>query len=138
MRYPISISKDGESYLVRFPDIPEAITYGDSVPHAKEMATDALLTALEFYFEDWREIPLPSAQQEGSDFVELPASIAIKAQLLNEMVRQRIRQVELGKRMGLSPTQINRMVDVRRSTKIDTLDEAFKALGKELEFSVVG
>lgn len=128
--------KDDDGYLVQFPDIPEAITFGNSTEHAKKMAHDALLTALEFYFEDLREIPLPSAVKPGQDYVELPSSIAVKVQLLNEMVRQRVRQAELARRMHLSPTQVNRMVNVRQSTKIDTLSQAFKALGKQLDFIV--
>ena len=135
-QYPVQITPDGDGYLVQFPDIPEAITFGESVNHAKEMANDALLTALEFYFEDLREVPTPSAPESGQDYVELPASIAVKVQLLNEMVRQRVKQVELAKRMHISPTQVNRMVNVRQSTKIDTLSQAFKALGKHLDFVV--
>lgn len=136
-QYPVQITPDGDGYLVQFPDIPEAITFGESISHAKEMANDALLTALEFYFEDLREVPPPSTVEPGQDYVELPASIAVKVQLLNEMVRQRVKQTELAKRMHLSPTQVNRMVNVRQSTKIDTLNQAFKALGKHLDFVVV-
>lgn len=136
-RYPIKYEKDGDGYLVQFPDIPEAITFGDTAEHAKTMAHDALLTALEFYFEDLRQIPCPSTVQPGQDYIELPASIAVKVQLINEMVRQRIKQAELARRMNLSPTQVNRMVNVRQSTKIDTISQAFKALGKHLDFTVV-
>lgn len=135
-QYPVQITPDGDGYLVQFPDIPEAITFGESISHAKAMANDALLTALEFYFEDLREVPPPSATKSGQDYVELTASIAVKVQLLNEMVRQRVKQAELAKRMHLSPTQVNRMVNVRQSTKIDTLSQAFKALGKHLDFIV--
>ena len=135
-QYPVQITQDGDGYLVQFPDIPEAITFGESVEHAKEMASDALLTALEFYFEDLREVPAASPVEGGQEYVELPASIAVKVQLLNEMVHQRVKQAELARRMQLSPTQVNRMVNVRQSTKIDTLSQAFKALGKHLDFIV--
>ncbi|MFW7343788.1 type II toxin-antitoxin system HicB family antitoxin [Pollutimonas sp. H1-120] len=135
-KYPVKITPDGESYMVQFPDMPEAITCGDTLEHAREMAHDALLTALEFYFEDLREVPAPSRVKKGEQYVELPASIAVKVQLLNEMVRQRVKQAELARRMDVSPTQINRIVNVRQATKIDTINEAFKALGKHLEFVV--
>lgn len=135
-QYPVQITPDGDGYLVKFPDIPEAITYGESIEHAKEMANDALLTALEFYFEDLREVPAPSASAPDQESVELPASIAVKVQLLNEMVRQRVKQVELARRMRVSPTQVNRLVNVRQSTKIDTISQAFKALGKHLDFVI--
>lgn len=60
----------------------------------------------------------------------------MKVQLLNEMVRQRVKQADLAKRMRVSPTQVNRIVNVRQATKIDTINEAFKALGKQLNFVV--
>ena len=135
-QYPVRLTPDSDGYLVRIPDIPEAITYGATRAKALEMAHDALLTALEFYFEDLREVPRPSPIAAGENFVEIPASIAVKVQLLNEMVHQRIKQVDLAKRMDLSPTQVNRIVNLRQATKIDTLSEAFKALGKRLEFVV--
>lgn len=135
-QYPVRLTPDGDGYLVHFPDIPEALTFGSTREEALDMAHDALLTALEFYFEDLREIPNPSAVAIGEEFVELPASIAVKVRLLNEMVYQRVKQVDLAKRMHVSPTQVNRMVNLRQATKIDTLNEAFKALGKRLEFVV--
>ncbi len=135
-KYPVRITPDGDSFMVQFPDIPEAITCGDSLKQAKEMAHDALLTALELYFEDLRVVPAPSKLKKGQDYIELPASIAVKVQLLNELVRQRVKQVDLAKRMHISPTQVNRIVNVRQSTKIDTISAAFKALGKQLEFVV--
>lgn len=135
-RYPVKITPDSNSYMVRFRDIPEAITYGDTIAHAREMAGDALLTALEFYFEDLREIPAPSRARKGEEYIELPASIAVKVQLLNEMVKQRVKQAELARLMAVSPTQVNRIVNVRQATKIDTINDAFKALGKHLEFVI--
>lgn len=135
-KYPIRITPDGDAYMVQFLDIPEAITCGDTLEQAKMMAHDALLTALEFYFEDLRIVPTPSALNNGQDYIELPASIAVKVHLLNEMVRQRVKQVDLAKRMHLSPTQVNRIVNVRQSTKIDTISAAFSALGKQLDFVI--
>lgn len=135
-KYPVRIIPDGASYRVEFSDIPEAISFGDTAEHAQEMAHEALLTALEFYFEGLREVPSPSPVEIGQEYVELPASIAVKVQLLNEMVRQRIKQVDLANRMHISPTQVNRIVNVRQSTKIDTINEAFKALGKHLDFVI--
>lgn len=77
-RYPVKIEKDGESYMVTFPDIPEAITQGSSIKDALAMAHDALETAMEFYFEDHRQVPAPSKPKKGQHTVELTASTAAK------------------------------------------------------------
>lgn len=51
-------------YCVTFPDVPEAITQGDSLEDALMMGADALETAFEFYVEDGRPFPLPSSPKD--------------------------------------------------------------------------
>lgn len=71
MRYPVTIEADGASFLVTFIDIPEAITQGSNIAEALEMAKDALETALTFYLEDGRSVPLPSPVELGQPYVIL-------------------------------------------------------------------
>lgn len=130
--YPVKLRKDGKFFLVTFPDIPEAITQGNSREHALEMAKDALETAMEFYFEDRRPVPLPSQPKRGQAVVELAPSMAAKVLLLNEMLRQNVRPVELAQRIGTTRQEINRLTDLKHATKIDRIDEALRALGKRL------
>lgn len=133
MRYPAHFSTNEHGgYVVTFRDIPEAITEGDSEADALEMAADALLTAMDFYFEDARAVPPPSKAREGEHLVALPLSVAAKVMLLNEMVAQRVRPVELARRMGVSRQEVNRIMDLGHATKIDTVAAATAALGKEL------
>ena len=72
MFYPALIEKDDVGYAVSFRDIPEALTCADTFEEAKIMAAEALLTAMDFYFEDNRPIPAPSDLQEGEILIELP------------------------------------------------------------------
>jgi len=58
--YPVSLENDGDSVLVTFPDIPEAITFGEDEDEALLHAQDALETALELYVEARRPVPVPS------------------------------------------------------------------------------
>ena len=50
MNFPVNLKADKEDggFVVTFPDIPEAITQGDSIEEALAMALEALETALEF------------------------------------------------------------------------------------------
>lgn len=73
MRYPYDIKPDGKFFLVAFPDIPEAITQGETIEEARQAAADAFETALDFYFEDARVVPPPSCLRPGQDFIELLA-----------------------------------------------------------------
>jgi len=136
MRYPVKLMEDGNEFVVSFPDIPEALTSGRTKQEALEMARDALITALDFYFEDNRAVPEPSAVEAGQDFVELPASLWAKVLLLNEIVAQRLRPIDLARRLEMRPQEITRLLKLEHPTKIDTLTQAFGALGKRLNFSV--
>ncbi len=102
MFYPAKLKPDGKEWMVSFPDIPEALTGGSTREEAIEMARDALTTALEFYFDDKREIPAPSRLKRGQVAIELPASIAAKVLLLNAMIDTPVPDVWLGPR-GSSP-----------------------------------
>lgn len=136
MRYPINIQRDGKFFMVTFPDIPEAITQGKTVAEAHKAAGTALETALDFYFESSRAVPFPSRIKRGMAFVELPASTAAKVLLLNEMIHQKVRPAELARRLGTTPQEVNRLTNIRHTSRIDGVADAVKALGKTLEIRV--
>jgi antitoxin HicB len=86
LSFPARVVRDGEGFAVSFPAIPEALTGGVSRKQALGMAADALATAMEFYFEDRRRVPAPSAAKRGEIAIGLPSSVADKVLLLNEML----------------------------------------------------
>ncbi|WP_323842592.1 MULTISPECIES: type II toxin-antitoxin system HicB family antitoxin [unclassified Moraxella] len=133
MYYPVTLTPDTDGFCVTFRDIPEAISQGDTIDEALEMAKDALAVAMEFYFEDNRAVPMPSTAQDGEHLVGLPPSVWAKVLLLNEMLAQNVSQAELAKRMGIVPQKVTRLVDLSHTTKIDTLAQAFDKLGKHLQ-----
>lgn len=137
MEYPARLTptEDG-GFVVTFRDIPEAITQGDDEADSLAMGKDALITAMEFYFEDKRAIPAPSAPASGEHLVELPPSLSAKIFLLNEMVGQSVTASELARRMGTIPQEINRLIDLDHSTKIDRIAQALRVLGKRLQLAL--
>ena len=137
MNYPVRLSPAEEGgFIVTFRDIPEALTQGDSEGEALEMAKQALITAMDFYFEDKKSVPRPSALEDGEQLVELPPSLASKVLLLNEMVIQKVTASELARRMGTIPQEVNRIIDLHYTTKIDRVAQALRVLGKRLELAV--
>lgn len=136
MKYPAAFEKTEQGYVVSFRDIPEAITQGDTLEEAIDMAEDALLTALSFYFEDNRNIPSPSSPAPSERLIAIPLSASVKVMLLNALLDDRVSQSCLAKRMGIKPQQVTRIVNLNHSTKIDTLELAFKALGRELQLII--
>jgi len=133
MLYPakFDLNPDTGCYIVSFRDLPEALTQGYSLDEARTQAKDALIDALDFYFEDERPVPPPSKLQEGEELVEIPLSVWSKVLLLNTMLEQRVSQAELGKMLNKPRQEINRMTNLSHATKIDSIVEALKALGKQ-------
>jgi antitoxin HicB len=137
MKYPVIIEKDGNGFFARFPDIPEALTGADTKEETLTQAKEALLTAFEFYFEDQRVVPPASNEEEYAYWVEVPLSVEAKLLLLNSMVEQRITQSDLAKRMETTRQEVQRIIDLKHSTKIDTLAKAIQAVGKKLTLSAL-
>jgi len=81
MEYPVTLTRDdNDTFLVTFPDVPEAVTYGDTKEAALEHAVDALLTIFDARIKDRRDIPIPSARKSGPH-VRLPALESAKIEL---------------------------------------------------------
>jgi antitoxin HicB len=136
--YPVTLKRDREGgFVTTFKDIPEAITQGETEAEALEAARDALETALDFYFEDNRPVPAPSKAKPGQPVVELPASLAAKILLLNEMIQQHVRPAELARRLKTTPQEVNRLTNVQHTSRIDGIAAALKALGKRLDMRAV-
>jgi antitoxin HicB len=138
MRYPVKLTHQAVgNYAVRFPDIPEALTLGDTVEEALRHAVDALESALDFYFEQGRIIPMPSVPKRGQHLVELPASSSVKVILFNELLSQKVRPAELARRLSIPRQHVQRLLDLRHPTKLDNIAAALKALGKTLDIQAV-
>lgn len=84
LSYPAKIQPDGNGFMVSFRDIPEALTGGSTIEEARLMAKDALETAIDFYFEDLRAVPLPSPTKSDEDLISLSPQITAKVFQLNE------------------------------------------------------
>lgn len=137
LNYPITLTPDSNgSYLVGFPDLPEANSIGDDEDEARLNAADALAVALEIYFDERRPVPMPSKPSKGQASVSLPALESAKVLLWNEMHAQKIRKAELARRLNVHMPQIDRLFDLHHSSKFEFIEQAAKALGKTLDVSL--
>jgi antitoxin HicB len=137
MRYPVIVHKEKEGGCwLSFPDVPGTYTNGTSVEDAMSHALDALETMFMVTFGTGETIPLPSPPGRGQKLIELPPTVAAKVLLHNEMVRQKVRPIELARRMGIPRQELTRVLNLKHNTKIDTTAQALNALGKRLELHV--
>ena len=123
--------------MVSFPDIPEALTQGNTRHDALQAAQTALITAFEFYFDDNEAIPLPSAVGAEDTYVEIPLSVASKVLLLNAFLESKITQQVLANRIGSPKQEITRLFDLKHTTRIDAVQIAARVLGKELALTML-
>jgi antitoxin HicB len=78
-KYAIVLEPDDNgTFLVSFPDLPEAHTFGETQDDALTHAVDALVTALEARIADRDPISHPTPVVEGQPFVVLPPSADAK------------------------------------------------------------
>lgn len=136
MYYPATFTEDDGTILVRFRDIPEAITCGADMEDVFIQAVDCLESAFILYMDKRLPIPSPSAIQDGEHAIYLPVSVQTKLALYSEMQKQGITKAELARRLSVNQKQIDRLWDLSHASKLEALEKAFAALGKRLHLAV--
>ncbi|MBI4904088.1 MAG: type II toxin-antitoxin system HicB family antitoxin [Acidobacteria bacterium] len=137
LRYPIKLKADTNgTILVSFPDVPEAHTFGDDREECLSRAVGALETAFMGYVEDRLLIPKPTGQKRGP-FVVLPALTEAKLALYSTLRAGRISKTELARRLDCHLPQVDRLLDLRHASRLNQLEAAFRALGKQLSVQIL-
>jgi antitoxin HicB len=137
MRYPVILKRDTNgTILVTFPDVPEAAAYGKDEADALSHAADALETALVAYIEDRRPIPRPSPIRRKKWALTLPVLSEAKIALYEAMIAGRVFKTELARRLGVHMPQVDRLLDLGHSSKIEQIEAALRATGKRLTIEV--
>jgi antitoxin HicB len=134
--YPATLQDDEGTVLVRIPDVPGAITYGETEAEALAHAVGALETALIGIMGKRGDIPAPSKPTKGQRVVTLPPSSAAKVALYQAMRAGGIRKTELARRLGAHLAQIDRLLDLRHASRLEQIDAALRAVGKQLVVTV--
>ncbi len=135
--YPVTLEKDDNgTVLVRFPDIPSAHTFGEDEEDALARAVDALESAFIGLMADRQDIPTPSKARRSQKTVALPALSIVKVALYEAMREAGIRKADLARRLGWHMPQVDRLLDLRHASRLDQIEAALNALGKELVVDV--
>lgn len=135
-KYPVTLTKDGANLLVTFKDIPEAITFGKNEEEALENAIDALETGLSFYVDARKPLPKPSKAKRGQKIISPSALESAKLGVYQAMMDQGIKKAELARRLGWHMPQIDRLFDLKHSSKFDQIEAAATVLGCHIEITV--
>lgn len=131
--YPATLESNGEGgFLVKFPDLPDAFTEGDTIDEALDMAADLLAEAISARIDDQEDIPQPSARVKGQYLIDVPVQTAAKAALYLAMRESGLTKVALAQRLGWDEKEVRRLLNPRHRSKVPRIAEALSALGHRL------
>ncbi len=123
-------------YIVTFPDVPEAITFGDDLTEARSSAAEALGFALRGYLALGRQLPTPITMREGLVAVPVGATTALKLAVIEAFNASGLSKSDLGRLLGKAEGEARRILDPDHPTKVQALEAALTALGKDIVISV--
>lgn len=137
MRYPVELTReDNGTITASVVDLPGAYTFGDDEEEALARAIDAAETMIIAMIADREDIPGPSRVKRGQRSVALPALTVAKIGLYRAMRAAGVSKAELGRRLGWHLPQVDRLLDLRHASRLDQIEAALAALGKELQIEV--
>lgn len=130
--YPYELSPQPEGgFTATFPDVPEAITQGETEQEAASMAEDALVTALSFYTDRAEPLPRPSPAR-GRSVSFVPPLVAAKLALHDAMLTAGVSNVALARQLGTDEKNVRRLRDPLHQSRIGQIDAALRLLGKRI------
>ena len=135
--YPATLTPlDNGDMMASFPDVPEALTYGENEAFALEWAQDALHVALAGYMDDHLDIPVPSAPAPGQPTVGPSPLAGLKLTLYQAMRDQGISQLRLAGLLHCDARQVRRLLDLDHQSTVNQLMDAAEVLGFHLGFEL--
>ncbi len=135
LEYSAVLTPDGETFLVTFPDIPEAITFGETMDEALFHAIDCLDTALAYMIKEGEDIPEASVVKDGH-IVRPSPQVAAKALLYKTAKKAHVFKAELARRLDWKYPQVDRLFNVHHTSHMSQLTAAYAALGKAMVISI--
>ncbi len=131
IRYPATVKsqRDG-SFLVRFVDLPDTFTEGQTKEEALFNASEVLSAMLAWRLDEAKDVPAPSQKVKGASYIAPDAKT--QAAMLLRLARADRSLSELARILETSWPAAKRLEDPTHWPSLKTLDRAAAALGKRL------
>jgi antitoxin HicB len=124
-------------FVVTLSGFDWGVTQAETLAEALAMAQALLIDILQHLIRRGEDIPAPRRQARRKLFaIPLPPLAAAKIELYRLLRQTGTRKSELARRMGISKTNIDRLFDLTHASRMELLDAAFHALGKQLVIEV--
>ena len=135
LSYPLTLEEDDGTLLVTSPDFPELTSFGEDRDEAIARGIDALEEAIAARMHSRLDVPKPSAGGYNAVFAPLPSLTAVKVMLYQGMRDRGIGKAELARRLGWHLPQVDRVLNVQHSSRLEQMDAALGAIGLRLDVS---
>ncbi|MFN7962124.1 MAG: type II toxin-antitoxin system HicB family antitoxin [Thermoanaerobaculia bacterium] len=131
IRYPAKIQRDSSGrFLVEFVDLPDTFTEGETWEEALFNATEVLSAMLALRLDKGFEIPGPSSNVEGVQYIAPDART--QAAMLVRLARGERSLSDLARALETSWPAARRLEDPKHWPSLKSLERAAAALGKRL------
>lgn len=135
IEFAVKLTKDDNgTYLVTFPDLPEAITFGDDKHDAMKRAVECLDTLLAHKMKQGEEIP--AAKKKGGAVITPSPRVATKALLYKAAKKDKVSKAELARRLNWKYPQVDRLFNPYHASHIGQMTAAYEALGKRMVIGI--
>jgi antitoxin HicB len=134
--YPALLVRRDGAVLVRFRDLPEALTEGATVRDARQEAEDCIGEAIAGRLRRGEAIPRPSRLRRGERLIAVPPSMATKAALVMAMREADVGAGDLARKLGTTADDVRRLLDPRTNPPLGRLQRAMAVLGKRFVVGV--
>lgn len=136
LEYAVTLTPDdNDTLLVRCPDLPMVITFGDDEADAIKHAGDAIETALASMIDHGDDVPHPT-KRRGAVGVTLPLLTALKVQLYWALREVGITRAELARRLSWNRESVDRLFRLNHRSRLEQIEEALAALGRKIDLDV--
>lgn len=137
MKYPVKITTSGNNHLVTSRHFGAVNTISTSLDDALKDAFSIIKAEFMQSMLEKQSIPIPDFKLDDEQYILIPLNIAAKVFLFNALLELKVSDVDLSNRMQLSVTEVGHLYSLEYTTKIEVLEEAFFALGLELDLQVI-
>lgn len=137
LAYPAKVARgEDDRFVVRFRDLPGAVTDGASFTEAMDEAEDLLLSHCVITMRRKENLPEPGTPKRDEVLISVPLSIAPKLALYQLVRKKGIKVADLANRLDVTETVVRRMLDPDHDTKPEKMRDALRALGMRLQVAI--
>jgi transcriptional regulator with XRE-family HTH domain/predicted RNase H-like HicB family nuclease len=140
MHYEAFVSRDGDTFLIEFPDCAGCQTFADTADDVASMAQEALEGWLEANLADRRVPPVPTRHKAplGTSLLRVRVNPVLTIALEVRWIRQErgLSQGDLARMVGVTQQAIAKLEDPDANPTLETIQKVATALDMQVSLSL--